>query len=423
MAKKIVKPRREFTRQQLSRWQREKRRQRIIFSIGLFVIIAVLALVASSWFIYQYKPLHETVIRVNDTKFDMNYYIKMLKYFGQGQGYNYISRQADGVVQIIERNEIIRQEAQELGFAVSNREVDKRLKSNSPPLSRDYRDIARAEILTERLKDEYFDEQVPLVAPQRHILAMLLESENQAAEVRARLERGESFTDLASELSLEGYSKLESGDLGWHSKEALAALLGIPLLGDYAFSLEVGVLSEPLHDEEVIKRTGYWLIKVMDRSEEMRSANVEIILLGTEEDAVAIRERLEAGEDFNTLAKGFSLAIGAEEDEGKVGWISPGVVTPTFDEFVFDPELEIDTLSEVIRDEGALTKGGFWLIKVLDKDDNRQIEESDRDILKAKALEEWVTSLLEDPENEIDDSYLTLEKKDWAVYKAAGGWD
>jgi len=423
LTKKIVKPRREFTRQQLSRWQREKRRQRIIFSIGLFVIIAVLALVASAWFIYQYKPLHETVIRVNDTKFDMNYYIKMLKYFGQGQGYNYISRQADGVVQIIERNEIIRQEAQELGFAVSNREVDKRLKSNSPPLSRDYRDIARAEILTERLKDEYFDEQVPLVAPQRHILAMLLESENQAAEVRARLERGESFTDLASELSLEGYSKLESGDLGWHSKEALAALLGIPLPGDYAFSSEVGVLSEPLHDEEVIKRTGYWLIKVMDRSEEMRSANVEVILLGTEEDAVAIRERLEAGEDFNTLAKGFSLAFGAEEDEGKVGWILPGAVTPAFDEFVFDPELEIDTLSEVIRDEGALTKGGFWLIKVLDKDDNRQIEESDRDILKAKALEEWVTSLLEDPENEIDDSYLTLEKKDWAVYKAAGGWD
>lgn len=418
MAKKIIKPRREFTRQQLSRWQKEKRRQRIIFGIGAFVIVAVLAIVGSSWFILDFKPQHETVIRVNDTKFDMDYFIKMLKYFGQGQDVDFVYGQVDRAVEVIKRNEIMRQEAEALSFTVSNREADKRLKSKDPPLSRDYRDLARAEILAEKLKDEYFEEQVPTRAPQRYLMAVLLESESQAAEARAKLEAGESFADLAPEVTLEFYSQLQSGELGWHSKEVLAVLLNTPVPGDYAFSAEVGVLSQPIPDEDVIKRVGYWLIKVQDRVESAQIADIQVMLLGSEEEAVLIRERLEAGEDFSTLAKEFSRAAGAEEDEGTVMNVQAGTITPAFDRFVFDPEVEIGTLSEVIRDEDAITKGGFWLLKVMDSDDDRQIGESDRDVLKAKALEEWLNLKLEDPENEIDDSYLTDEKKEQAVFAA-----
>ena len=424
MAKKVIKPQREFTRQQLSRWQQEKRRQRIIFGIGLFIIVAVLATVGSAWFIYRYKPLHETVIKVNDTEFDMNYFVKMLRYYGQDMPVNSLFSQVDGIVQIIEWNEIMRQEAEEMGFAVSNREIDQGLKSKDPPLSRDYRDIARAEILAERLASEYFDQQVPLVAPQVHLLAMLLESESQAAEVRARItEGGESFTELATGLSLEIYSQLKGGDLGWQSKDALAVRLDTSVPGDYAFSTEAEVLSQPIPDDEVTKRIGYWLIKLKDRIEGATSVYVNVILLGSEEDAVAVRQRLEAGEDFNALAKELSLAVGAEEDEGDVGWLTPGTVTPAFDGFVFDPEVELDTLSEVIKEEGAITQGGFWLLEVVAKDDSRQMEESDRDLLKAKLLNEWVNSLFDDPENDVDHSYLTEEKKTWAVREAVKAWE
>ena len=418
MAKKIIKPRREFTRQQLSRWQKEKRRQRIIFGIGAFVIVAVLAIVGSSWFILDFKPQHETVIRVNDTKFDMDYFIKMLKYFGQGQDVDFVYGQVDRAVEVIKRNEIMRQEAEELGFTVSNWEADKRLKSEDPPLSKDFRDLVRAEILAEKLKDEYFEEQVPTRAPQRYLMAMLLESESQAAEARAKLEAGESFADLAPEVTLEFYSQLQSGELGWHSKEVLAVLLNTPVPSDYAFSAEVGVLSQPIPDEDVIKRVGYWLIKVQNRLESAQIADIQVMLLGSEEEAVLIRERLEAGEDFNTLAREFSRAAGAEEDEGIVMNVKAGTITPAFDRFVFDLGVEIGTLSEVIRDEDAITKGGFWLLKVIDTDDDREIGESDRDVLKAKALEEWLNLKLEDPENEIDDSYLTDEKKEQAVFAA-----
>ena len=68
----------------------------------------------------------------------------------------------------------------------------------------------------------------------------------------------------------------------------------------------------------------------------------------------------------------------------------------------------------------ALTKGGYWLIKIVDKDDNKEIDDEDRAVLKNKALNEWALALWEDPENNVE-SYLDDEKKMWAIDKAVGG--
>ena len=54
--KKTVKPQREPTKRQLSRWQQQKKRQRIILSVGIFTIAAVLVLVLLGWYFGQYKP-------------------------------------------------------------------------------------------------------------------------------------------------------------------------------------------------------------------------------------------------------------------------------------------------------------------------------------------------------------------------------
>ncbi len=416
--RKIERPKREVTKRQLSRWQQQKRREHIILGIGIFIIVAVLGIVGAGWYFGQYQPLHQTVIKVNDTKFNMNYYIKMLKYYGGGQPSYYIYGGADEVVKLIERNELVRQGAMELGISVSNKEVDKELKSYDPPLSKDYRDVVRTDLLVSKLHDEYFEHKVPLFAEQRHIMVMLLESESQATEVRVRLESGEDFGELAGELSLEGLSKTKSGDLGWRPKDILAELLATSIPGEYAFGADVGVLSQPIYDETIIKSMGYWLVEVLERQEESEEAHVQVILLGSEEEAQAVRARLEAGEDFATLAEELSQLGDSEENGGDLGWLTSGIVSSAFDEFVFDSEVELGTLSQPIRDEVAMTKGGYWLLRVLDKDESRQILDNDRDLLKAVALNEWVSALWDDPENEIDDSYLDDEKKVWAVERA-----
>jgi len=416
--KKAEKPRREVTKRQLSRWQQQRRKQRIIFSSGVFILIAVLGIVGVGWYTNEYQPRHQTVITVNDTKFDMNYYIKMLKYYGEGQPIQYVQYLADEVVTAIEQNELIRQGAMELDIRISNKEVDEELKDRDPPLSKDYRDLVRAEMLLSKLWDEYFEQEVPLFAEQRHIMAMFLESERQVAEIRAKLESGESFTELAGELSLDGFTKDKEGDLDWRTRDVLTLLLGSSIPGEYAFDGEAGELSPPLYDEATTKSVGYWLIKVLEREEEPEQAHIQAMLLASEEEATVIRARLEAGEGFAALAKELSQLTGAEENGGDLDWLTPDIMSSALSEFVFNPELELGTLSEPIRDDAMATTGGYWLIKVLDIDDYRQIEDEDRDLLKAKALEEWVSSLWDDPENEVDDSYLDDEKKAWAISRA-----
>jgi len=349
----------------------------------------------------------------------MKYYIEMLKLYGGDQPGQYTQYLVDSAVKNIEQNELIRQGALKLGISVSEDTVKEELKSSDLPNSDINRDLVRTQLLIIKLRDEYFEQQVPVSADQRHVMAMLLESEQQAAEVKARLENGESFAGLAEELSLDYLSKTTQGDLGWHPKDILNELLGTTIVED-VFNSEVGVLSQPIYDEELSKAVGYWLIMVLDIDED-EEAHVKTMLLGSEEEAQDVKARLEAGEDFATLAKELSQLDGVEENEGDLGILTPGDVSPAFDEFVFNPELKLEMLSEPLRDEDIVTKGGYWIIKVVDKDEDRPIDDNDRDLLTAKVLDEWVSSLWDEPENEIDDSYLDDEKKAWAIGQAARG--
>ena len=408
--KKQQKPRREVTKKQLSRWQQQKKRQRLIIGSGIIVVVAAVVTVVAGWYITQYRPLHETVVTVNDTSFNMNYYVNMLKV-------NYTYGLTDDVVRLVEQNELIRQEALKLDISISNDEVDQELKRIDSPLSKDYINLLRAEMLVIKLLDEYFEHQVPLSAEQRHILAMFLESESQAIEVMARLEAGGDFAELAGELSLESISQTKNGDLGWHPEDVLPYLLYTSIPVDYAFDAQVGVLSQPIYDEEKTKSVGYWLIKVLERKEGLDEVHVQAILLSNEAQAQGVRARLGAGEDFAALAEELSQHEGSRENGGDMGGSTPGAMSPAFDEFAFNYEVELETVSEPIRDDTVVTTGGYWLIKLLDTDDNRKIEDDDRNLLKAKALDEWVTSLWDDPENKIE-SYLDEDKMSWAISKA-----
>ena len=81
-------------------------------------------------------------------------------------------------------------------------------------------------------------------------------------------------------------------------------------------------------------------------------------------------------------------------------------MSPLFDEVAFS--LEPDVLSEPFEDE----TGEFWLIKVLEKADSREIESDIREALKGKAMENWIS---EEREGSKVESYLDEKKKDWAI--------
>ncbi len=412
--KKLEKPRREVTKGQLSRWQRQRKRQRLILSVGISIIVIALVIVLGGWF-FQYQKLHQTVIRVNETEFNMDYFIKTLKIHSESLPPEYMVPEyllfvADEVVRLIEENELIRQGALGVGIQVTNDEVDRDLERRNPPLSKDYRDLVRAEMLSRELGASYFEQEVPVSTEQFHILAMLLESESQAVEVRAMLESGEDFIELAGELTLENFSKKKSGDLDWRPKGILPIFLGSSFPEEQVFELEAGELSQPIYEEEKVKDVGYWLIEVLERKEDTDEAHVRAILLGDKEEAQEVKNKLEAGEDFATVSFEHTQTY---EKGGDFGWLTPGIGSSAFDEFVFNAETELNMVSEPIRDEETSTEGGYWLIKVVGIDDDKEITDEDRDLLKATAYNDWVSEQWD--KGEVDDSYLDYDKKLWAV--------
>ncbi|MBI2868939.1 MAG: hypothetical protein HYX96_03845, partial [Chloroflexi bacterium] len=92
MAKKgrHIKPPREMSRRQLSHFQRQKRRQRLIFLSGAAIIFAVVVLISAGWLLNSFLPMRQTVIRVNDTTYDMAYFIRTLQIQGGGQSQPYL---------------------------------------------------------------------------------------------------------------------------------------------------------------------------------------------------------------------------------------------------------------------------------------------------------------------------------------------
>lgn len=423
MGKKKKKPERPVyqpTKRQLSYHHRQQRRQRLILGLGIAVVSIVLGLVGGGvffqWYLPEYKPLHQVVLEVNGAKFNMDYYIKAMKFYSGGNP-QYIRYLVESTAEGIQMNEFIRQEALLLGYSVTDKEVDRRLEDDNLPLNRAARDIVGAQMLLGELRTGYFEPQIPLSAGQRHVLAVFLEGESQIAEVRERLEAGEDFGLLAAELSLDSFSREKNGDLGFRPEGILDGLLDSSVVDSYVFSSELTVWSQPVYDEDKSKGLGYWLVEVLEIGEEAEGRHVRAMLLSSEEEAIRVRARIEAGEDFGLLAAEFSQLDGADEDEGDLGFITSGTRSEAFEAYVFDPVLELETVSQPIGDEEVATKGGYWLINVLDEDLYKPLSDEDRETLLNDAVGEWISSLSDDPGNEVT-NYLDEEMKSFAIVRA-----
>jgi hypothetical protein len=416
--KKREKPQRILTPHQISRWEQQRRRQRVIMVTGILVIAVVLAFVGVGWYLGQYQPLQETILKVNDTEFSMDYYIEMLKLEGALRQQPDLALVADTTLQSIQRNELIRQGAVGLGISVTAEEVKKEIGKNEVPDEEVYHDVIGHQLLLQRLLDTHFGPQVPTNSEQKQVMAMMLESEVQALEVRDQLVGGEDFGELAEELSLELFTKNKRGDIGWVPRTVLQDMLQTAI-ADAIFNHEVGEVSQPIYDEETQKGIGYWLLRVLERDEDEDETHLQLMLLGSEDEALNIKAQLEAGADWGDLAVENSQIKGVEDNMGEYQ-VSEGMAAPPIDEYAHSPDTEIGVVSDPLLDEEILTRGGYWLIEVVDEDADRRIDSEYRDYLKTKALDEWVATLMDDEDNVIV-NYLDEERMSWALEQAAKG--
>ena len=108
---------------------------------------------------------------------------------------------------------------------------------------RQYRSWVEADLLVQKLGDEMAEE-VSAEADQVRLRFLSVEDEDQASELAARLDAGESFQTLADEVEADEEATASVTELEWFPRSMIEGGLGTEL-ADLAFSLDVGDYSRP----------------------------------------------------------------------------------------------------------------------------------------------------------------------------------
>jgi len=407
LAKKQKKttPEQVPTKRQLSKWQRQMKIRRIVIIAAVVFLVGI-----SSWIGYgfykDYKndPLRQVVIEVNDVPFNMEYFVDMLDVYTTGVNstelYYYGDYFAGMAANTIINAESLRQAAkEELGIEVTADEINAELKERELSDDKIYRDLIRATLLEEKV-GEHFDPGVNATMEQAHALVMLLESQEVADEVMARIEAGGNFTALAEEFSCN--SSVEH-DLGWLPKE----LMPNTSIANAAFNLMAGEISQPIYDGNATKNIGYWLIEVTNAQNETIDALV--MLLGSESEAARVKVELAAGGNFSALAGNYSQHA-SNTTGGRLDGLKRGDMGSTaFDQVAFN--ITLNQVSEPVKDESVQTTGGYWIVKVMDRGD-RQLDEQLREELKGKRYDDWLEAW---KKNSTIENRLDEDKTAWAI--------
>jgi hypothetical protein len=304
MAKKEkATPRHEVTKRRLARWQKERRRRRIIITAGTLVIALVLAIIGYGFYATSIAPGKELVTTVGGRDFHTDDYVRTLRLYPPSEDSVDPARET---LEALEDIEILWQGASYFNIIITYNDVTQGI--------RDMIEEEKGETLT----DEEFEE----------IYQQLLSS---------------------IELSEEEYRE----------------------------GVKTGLIQEKLSD--------HFLDQVPQSAEQV---HVEVIMGVTQEEVAEVMGNLSEGEDFTSIA--------ARLGGGDLGWLPRGIMGEEFDGAAFDPDLELDTVKPFDIDEA------WYIIRVLEREEERAIDEVRRDQLAAIAFSGW---LEEERESKVERSW------------------
>ena len=142
---------------------------------------------------------------------------------------------------------------------------DTYLKQSLKPLGiseQQYRSWAEASLLVEKLR-EAVKAEVPATADQVKVRYLVVDSEERASELAARLDGGEDFQTLVDELEADEEVTGYGIELDWFPRSMLERRLDAEL-SDLAFELEVGQHSGPVPSQD---GTRYSIVEVVGRED------------------------------------------------------------------------------------------------------------------------------------------------------------
>lgn len=251
-------PARQMSKRQLSRWERDKKLQRMTYIVAAALGLVLVAVLGVGVFREVVQPPRETVAQVNDRSFTMDYYVKLYSlrdyiltiqqsFLQQSQAAtpgsnpNNMQQQLqqiqfaramlpEQVVEEIIDDELIRQGAQAQGITATSQEVDDYLMTQfvAPPKEGEevdpekqrsdfqqaynnvltatgisdaqYRELATAEVLRKKI-DQQLQDALPTKAEQVHVQTIQATTQDEADAVKAKLAEGVPFDQIAQQLT------------------------------------------------------------------------------------------------------------------------------------------------------------------------------------------------------------------------------
>jgi hypothetical protein len=400
--KKEEKPR-EYTKRQLSHHKKQERRQKIILFSGIGVIVAVILIITGGWFFGEYYPLNKTIVTVYDTKISQSMLIDTMVLIAQNNQGVDLSSQMDYILNYMVQNELNKRAAAAMGFTISDDEIEK---AGGKNLNAAQKAGIYSSLLMTKLKEEYFNKQVPDSGNQVLMNAMLVESEEQIPQIRQELLSSGNFSALADKYAVNKVSKDNHGIFDWHPASVLTTDIGTAIPVDWAFSenVSVGDISSGLSDNVSSKQLGYWLIRVNetpvsiapgeDSTVPDTSANVSAVLVSSLAEAQRVKAMLEATDDISAIADKYSQYSPSQQGHGQLGIITASEnISSPFNDYAFNSGTVVGKWSDPIQDTKYWTKGGAWFVQVVDRSNDHPYSKDDKDTMVNKAYSDWTQSL------------------------------
>jgi len=400
------------TKHQLSKWEREKRLSRIIGIVTGVVIAAVLGIIGYWVYSEQVLPYQQTVIKVNDKSYSMDYFIKTLDFYSKGQSSDITKLYADVVAQAIPQSQALIENAPAAGITVSDEEIAGELEQMKLPKDDVSTNMAKTRIIARKYSEMQCVPNLPGPVEQAEAQAMFLETKSMADDRRQKLLLGDNFSTMAAMLSLDTVTQGKKGYLGWVPKGYEDRVLGTlkdSALKNVLFKLDVKSISDPVYDESMEKPFGYWVLEVLEK-DDTRGVHARGILFSSKDDAESVRARLVNGESWEDLAKQYSQHA-SKDKGGDLDWIVPGMDQGQLGRIL--AAQEVKKISPVTRDDSLKTKGGYWIVQVLNRQ-QRPLDDSIKQTLLDECLGTWMQGLLKQAKVE---NLMDQKQKDFAVNK------
>jgi parvulin-like peptidyl-prolyl isomerase len=121
----------------------------------------------------------------------------------------------------------------------------------------DFRKQLEQSVLRDKLQTAIADEQVAGTQEQIHVRQIETLDESTAKEAQSELQSGADFADVASQVSVDGATRLKGGDMGWFARGGSTKSTQFE---DAAFALQPGQTSDLVQDDD-----GYHLIQMIER--------------------------------------------------------------------------------------------------------------------------------------------------------------